>query len=212
MDKKYWEKFYRSKSNNDNVEPSLFSKFVFKHYVKKGDSLLELGCGNGRDAIFFAKNRLKTFAVDQCEHEIESLSIKYKYFENLTFQSADFTNLKENNKYDIIYSRFTLHSIQLEGEKRVISWAYNSLLPNGYFCIEVRGEKNEIYQMGEKVEGEEGAYVYDGHYRRFINFNELLERLERNKFKVVYAAEKKGFAPFNNSNETYIRVIAKKKS
>lgn len=53
MDKDYWENFY--KNYDGNVEPSLFSKFVLENYAKANNHLIELGCGNGRDAIFLLK-------------------------------------------------------------------------------------------------------------------------------------------------------------
>ncbi len=37
-------------------------------------SLLELGCGNGRDALFFAKNKIQTTAIDQVSEEISYLA------------------------------------------------------------------------------------------------------------------------------------------
>jgi tellurite methyltransferase len=84
------------------------------------------------------------------------------------------------------------------------------LVDGGYFCIEVRGQKNEIYQLGTKVHGEEHAYIYNEHYRRFLNFNELCLSLQSLNFTIEYAAEQKGFAPYEGNDETYIRVIVKK--
>ena len=60
-------------------------------------SLLELGCGNGRDALFFAKNKIRTTAIDQVADEISYLAshcaTTTKGIANPHFIAGDFTNL-----------------------------------------------------------------------------------------------------------------------
>ena len=41
--------------------------------VQKGKSILELGCGNGRDSFYFAKNGLNVTAIDASNAVIEKL-------------------------------------------------------------------------------------------------------------------------------------------
>ena len=208
MDKEYWNSYY--KSLNDELKPSLFAKYVMSNFIKDHRSLIELGCGNGRDAVYFANEKITVLAVDQCEDEIKFLKNRYKQFENIDFLSADFSNLDNDIKVDIVYSRFTLHSISKEQETQTLNWAYGVLNTCGYFCIEVRGEINEIYGKGEKVAGQENAYIFNGHYRRFLNFDELCNSLKHLGFTLKYASEEKGFAPFKGDDETFIRIIAQK--
>jgi tellurite methyltransferase len=208
MDKEYWEKFY--KMQNEELKPSLFAKYVRKNFAGKENSLIELGCGNGRDAIFFANEGLNVCAIDQCENEIKFLKFRCKQLKNLVFCTDDFSNLKDIEPVDIVYSRFTLHAISKEQECRTLEWTYKNLNKDGYLCIEVRGQKNEIYKLGEKVKNEEDAYLYNNHYRRFLNFEMLCISIKQLGFSIIFAAEEKGFAPFAGKDETYIRIIAKK--
>lgn len=208
MDNNYWEKFY-SKQNAE-LRPSLFAVYVNELFNNNKKKIIELGCGNGRDSIFFANNSHNILAIDQCESEIKFLQNQYKQLNNIVFRCDDFTSLSLDNKYDIVYSRFTLHSIRKEEERRVLQWAYESLNEGGLFCIEVRGHKNEIYKLGEPVDNEPDAYIYNDHYRRFLNFETLCNDLKELGFTITFAAEEKGFAPFNGEDETYIRVIVKK--
>ena len=60
-DKKYWEEFYNQEKMP--FRPSLFSNFVRNNYVKKNDLLIELGCGNGRDAFYFAQSGVNTVDI-----------------------------------------------------------------------------------------------------------------------------------------------------
>jgi tellurite methyltransferase len=206
MDKDYWEAFYAMQ--NKELKPSLFAKYVVEKIAKEQNNLIELGCGNGRDAILFANNQLNVLAVDQCKSEIEFLSHTYRKFENIKFKQKDFTSLPNDKKFHIVYSRFTLHSISSEQEKQVLKWAYKNLESEGFFCIEARGQKNEIYGKGEPVEGEKDAFILDNHYRRFINLEVLCTELKNIGFIIKQADENKGFAPYNGEDETYIRVIA----
>jgi tellurite methyltransferase len=215
MDREYWDKYYARKRRAGNVVPSSFAKYVWEHVISKANwnigriSLIELGCGNGRDAIYFANEGLNVHAVDQCKGEIEALIQKTNNLANIFFRCADFSSL-EDAIYDVVYSRFTLHSISAYQQKRVLQWAFRNLAPGGYLCIEVRGQKNELYQKGKLVEGETDAYIWNNHYRRFLHFEGLCRDLMSLGFVIMESAEEKDFAPYNGENETYIRVIAHK--
>lgn len=208
MDKNYWEEFY--KTQNEELKPSLFAKYIKNNVIDHHKKLIEFGCGNGRDAIYFANEDLNVVAVDQCEEEINFLNQRYAQLKNISFLAADFSKLDDHSSYDLVYSRFTLHSVSKEQERRCLEWAYRNLNPEGCLCIEVRGQKNEIYKKGEKVNGEEDAYIYNDHYRRFLNFDHLCGSLKELGFEIKFAAEEKDFAPFGGANETFIRIIAQK--
>ena len=50
--KKYWDKFYSEKKAP--VKSSSFAKFSLRFIKdKKNDILIDVGCGNGRDTLFF---------------------------------------------------------------------------------------------------------------------------------------------------------------
>lgn len=50
-DREYWNQFYLM-SAGKLTEPSNFAYFAL-NYLKPEKSLMELGCGNGRDSVFF---------------------------------------------------------------------------------------------------------------------------------------------------------------
>jgi tellurite methyltransferase len=206
-DKAYWEKFYSQR--REPFVPSLFARYVLSRYLTGCDSLIELGCGNGRDAVYFAKQGINVLAVDQCSNEIQFLSRAYS-IEKLKFLCGDFTYLDENFRCSHVYSRFTMHSISTAGETAVLGWIHRALKVGGYFLLEARGKNNELYGKGEPVPGEADAFIYDGHYRRFLDFKKICTKLEEAGMEVVESAEDRGFAPFNELDERFMRVIAKK--
>lgn len=208
MEKEYWENYYRS--GEVVSRPSLFAEFVLRRYIKEGDSIIEFGCGNGRDSVYFASNNVIVLAVDQCREEITNLT-KINSLNNLKFLYGDFTKLGNIGSFDFVYSRFTLHSVSEKGEDDVIKWSCSHIKSGGFFLIEARGQKNELYKLGIPVDGESDAFIYNNHYRRFIDINILQNKLISNDFEIILADENKGFAPFNGDDNFFLRVIAKKK-
>lgn len=206
-DKEYWEKYYAERK--EPFQPSLFSQFVAGKYLKAGDVLIELGCGNGRDAVYFSKLGVKVRAFDQCENEIAYLRDTHKN-ENLEFESGDFTALDPGLESDVVYSRFTMHSISVSGQENVLNWSSSVLREGGYFLLEFRGKENDLCGLGEAVEGDVDAYIYDGHYRRFLDIDELGSQLKQKGFEIVEAIEEKGFSPFGGDDEVFARIIARK--
>lgn len=206
-EKNYWVQYYHSGSAPE--EPSKFAEYVMNNYAKPGETLIELGCGNGRDARYFAANGMSVLGVDQVEAEIEELTLNNGQKDLLRYESADFTDMPDSNSpYDVIYSRFTLHSVTAKGQRSALEWSRRNLAAGGKLCIETRGQKNELYKKGDPVEGEKNAYIFNEHYRRFVDFEDFKEEISAVGFKIIEAAEKTGFAPFEDTDYHFIRVIA----
>ena len=75
----HWEKNFSNKPEMFGLEPSLSAikaLEIFKE--KKINNIIELGAGLGRDSIFFAKNKIKTEALDYSESGIEIINHKIK--------------------------------------------------------------------------------------------------------------------------------------
>lgn len=202
----YWNSFYESEFKIES--PSLFAKYV-SNYLHKGLSLLDLGCGNGRDSLLFEKNGLQVTAIDASDFIIEDLRKKYSN-RNINFICDDFvcSSVLYEQEYDYCYSRFSLHAINEIQELELLGNLYKCLKKGGYFFIEVRSIRDEIYGKGKQVG--RNAYIYEGHYRRFIDKEELEEKLFSVGFNIEYSSEKRNFAPLGENNPYIIRIVAKK--
>ncbi|HED8437279.1 hypothetical protein AJ879_09060 [Campylobacter jejuni] len=78
-------------------------------------------------------------------------------------------------------------------------------------CIEARGKKNSLFGKGERViDNNEGEYcfIFEEHFRRFLDFDELKYYVKNLGLEILYAKEDKGFAPFKNEDDYFIRLIA----
>ena len=170
--------------------------------------MVELGCGNGRDAVFFAGQGLRVTALDMSQEAIAQL--QSRNLDSAEFLCGDFVNsdVHQPDSYDYAYSRFTIHSINRNQEQVLLGNLFRGLRPKGKLFIEVRGVNDPLFGKGRQVE--RNAYFYDNHYRRFIVLDELAASLEQRGFLVEYAQERTGFAPYGNDDPPVIRIVAAK--
>ncbi len=201
----YWNQYY--KNGVCTQEPSPFARYVAT-LVEPGKRMVELGCGNGRDAVFFAAQGLHITALDMSQEAIAQL--QSRNISNTEFLCGDFVNssVHQAESYDYAYSRFTIHSINRNQEQVLLNNLFRGLRIGGKLFIEVRGVNDPLFGKGKQVE--RNAFFYDNHYRRFIVLDELAEALERRGFRVEYAQERTGFAPYGNDDPPVIRIVAAK--
>lgn len=202
----YWNTYYAR--GICPTAPSAFAQYVAT-LVKPNCTLIDLGCGNGRDALFFAQNHLNVIAIDLSNCAIEKLEGKVN--RTIEFLCDDFVNssIHQANSYDYAYSRFTLHAIGKDQEDELLRNVFCGLKQGGKFFIEVRGTKDPLYGLGHQIA--KNTFVYNGHSRRFLVLDELIENLIHVGFSIEYSAEQTGFAVYQNQDPPVIRVIATKR-
>ena len=183
----YWKQFYENKPTIQT--PSDFCFFIidyFKH-IKNVVNIMDSGCGNGRDSYELCKNYNVT-AVDNCGHTFDNEpAFKYKIE---SFIDNDKTG------YQLIYSRFTFHSITNEEQLRFLQ----TIQKNTYLAIEARSIKD----MDNEV------FFGKDHYRNYIDIEHLKKILDENKFEILYIKEGRDMAKYKNENNICIRTVCKK--
>lgn len=212
QDESYWNNYYASiEAKSEKLSaPSLFARTVLKKYMKAKKYLIELGCGNGRDSLWFAQNGLRVTGLDTSRVAIEELQRKIGTRDNCVFICDDFVSAESiyQIQYDYCYSRFTLHAINEKQETQILLKVYKMLKKEGYLFIEARTIHDEKFGIGERVE--KNAYIHDGHYRRFIDPEELISKLKSIGYVVVEQGESDQYAPQKNNHAVCIRVVAQK--
>lgn len=208
----YWNFYYRQKVAILN-ECSSFAREMLNRIEKKDihrKYLLDLGCGNGRDSIFFASKGIHVIGIDSSDVAIDMLECAYESDDNLEFICDDFVtaNVLFQREYDYCYSRFTLHAINESQEDILLKNVYNALKKGGLFMIEARTIHDGIYGMGELVE--KNAYIYNDHYRRFIDPKELVRKSKKLGFLIIYNEENIGFSKTATEDPMLLRLILKK--
>ena len=203
-DKKYWEDYYTF--NRDPMEASTFARFC-SGFIEEDKDLIELGCGNGRDSVYFAQKGVNVLAIDQVVDELDYLNNKYADMDNICFRSADFTNLRTDATFDYVYSRFTLHAISEEGEFNVFNWIEKQLNDKGLFFLEVRSLNDPMLTKGKKISDSENVTT---HYRRYLDLDETVSKLESRGLSIVYKLEDDNLSVYGDDNPVLIRIVAQK--
>ena len=73
----YWNKMYTEDPVFFGEEPSYAARKAAQVFEKQGKlSILELGAGQGRDSLFFAKNGFKVQALDYSENAVQTINQK----------------------------------------------------------------------------------------------------------------------------------------
>ncbi len=210
----YWNEYYQQKPEILN-ECSPFAREMQKLICDRTEAgemkyLLDLGCGNGRDSLFFAGNRIHVVGIDASNVAIEMLERTHGDDEYLEFICDDFVtaNVLFQREYDYCYSRFTLHAISEKQEEQLIRNVYKALKKNGLFMIEARTIHDQIYGMGDPVE--RNAFIYNKHYRRFIDPEEIIQKVIKIGFTIVYSEESNGFSKTEIEDPVLLRLVLRK--
>lgn len=95
------------------IEPNDLAFEVLKRkYPTRPLKLLEIGCGEGRDAVFFAKNGFIVTAFDVTESGIEKAKRLAEIHQvDVDFFKADLRQFRAEETYDVIYSSGVLHHL-----------------------------------------------------------------------------------------------------
>lgn len=203
----YWRSQYDNLRVPDN--PSAFSAFCSSHFgTPKGVSLIDLGCGNGRDAAYFSRFFSEVIGIDASAAALNSASqLSSERGQSFKLVEADFAeeefDLLTPSPY-ILYSRFTLHSLSAGQEAKLFS-SISRQSRALYLCIETRSVGDALYGIGKKVD--EDAYFSD-HFRRFSVPDELRNKLSE-LGKIEIFEENTGFAPLGTDDPMLIRSIVK---
>ena len=187
-DLEYWDTFYKSHPNHD-ISCSSFCNFIINHFntISGIHSVLDAGCGNGRDSYELAKKYSVT-GVDNCGVIPVNVS-------NAIFDICDFTSCNKS-EYDLIYSRFTLHSITDEKQNDFLE-----SIPTGcYVAIEARSIKGIA----------DNCIFGKDHYRNYINFESFSLLLNTKGFDILYRAEGNHMAPYKEEDPICVRFICRK--
>jgi tellurite methyltransferase len=214
MDKKYWNIYYQRHGKDKGISKcSSFAQFCLDNFfIERNLNIVELGSGNGRDAIFIARHDHNVIAIDQSttaiDIEKQSLDVEvgqYLHPKALDFVQEDYTRY---GKIDAFYSRFTIHSITKSDEELLLPKVYNALNNNGLFCVEVRTTKDPLCGVGEACG--ENTFITDNHKRRFIDSKIFRQQGSVLGFKELYFTEENNLSIYKNDNPVLMRIILQK--
>jgi len=178
---------------------------------KQTKTILEIGAGDGKDSLFFAKHGYKVTATDISETAIDILkeAVKAQNIKNITTIVEDTKNLTLQQKFDAIYANLSLHYFTDKETTKIFENLYNHLNQNGYIFINCKSTDDFLYGKGKELE--EDVYEYKEKIRHFFSKQYLKEKLTN--FKIVRlesTAEKHTTIEENTNTSNFTKAIAQK--
>lgn len=193
MKSEYWENYYIA-NKKDYSPPSPFAIWL-RTYISERNikTMVDVGCGNGRDTYYFGTWKYTVTGVDNAVlPENNNLT---------TFKKKSMGDLE--GQFDILYSRFSLHSVDEEVEDKVLNYAANNCK---YIAIECRSSNDKL-STGKSENSVSTSYATE-HYRRYINLENLKQKMINLKFKILHVSESSSYAPYKDTNPMCLRIVA----
>lgn len=190
--------------------PSYILDDLLKKYLKdkQNAQVLEIGCGEGQNAIFLMQKGYNVEASDVSSSAIKWCK-KAAIAENLDADKFFVLDVLQNNfskKYDLIYSISTLHMLVLdEDRKKFFDFIWSHLNEGGIAIVSVMGdgenERNntDIAKSFDEVERcANGQMVKVAQTScRIVNWQTLFKEIANSKLSVIdnqITGEISGFA------------------
>lgn len=205
----YWDNFYKE------FIPSVPSQFCAMLAVEfpSQSTVVELGCGNGRDSIFFASCGFQVFATDMSTTAIEGCkeSADKRGLGHVNFRQGDlslqndirglFEDARKMSKDGkvIAYSRFVMHSISDAQEAEFMNNIGQSMKPGEMAYLEFRSKEDAYLEK-----------TYGNHYRRFVDTDAFVSSMEQQSFKLIYRYTGVGVARYKSEDPFVSRLIFEK--
>ncbi|MGH2567663.1 MAG: class I SAM-dependent methyltransferase [Bacteroidota bacterium] len=168
-------------------------------YLPRGGQLLDVGCGEGADSVFFARNGFTVTAIDRNKDYIQRLgqSCKDEKLSSISIHHRDVTTYRyPRNRYDVVISLLVICCMKRSEFEKMLTPLKQSVKPAGIIVMSSRNyldpEMKSYLQTEKMIEpntfrGKEDCcqFFY------FIEKNRLHELFQ--DFQILYYRE--GFAP-----------------
>jgi tellurite methyltransferase len=204
----YWDAYY-AKSKSVPSWPSQFACFTLEeiHEISTDSpTIIDIGCGNGRDSFFFAKSGIPVIGLDGSKQIVkannaaaaDNTKFIHCNFNDIGSVNAAIDSLKSLSNL-VIYSRFFIHAIDGHAEDMVVR-----------LCGELRQECS-LAAFEFRIKGdEEGTKETAKHFRRFQNHTGFIAKFEKQGFRKIYEITGKGYAKYKNDDALVCRLLFKR--
>ena len=204
----HWANFY---SRHGFEQGSTFSSFVLERTDLPQD-VLEIGCGDGRDACALGSAGRRVLALDASAEGVDRARAHAERLglgQAVTFavcDAGDRSALRDHieelrRRVDgpiTCYMRFFLHAIPDDVQDGLLQTLHECAHPGDALAVEFRTVADE---RTKKAHGE--------HFRRYVDAERLRDELqERHGFTVDHFEEGRGLSPYGDEDPVLCRIVA----
>jgi len=149
----------------------------FSKHLPIHSSILDLGCGGGQDALFFAKHNHQVIGIDTTAEIIKIAKNKAKH-PNITFKTSSFEKFSTKEKFDGIWCAKVFHFIPIKNQIAFIKKVYAHLKPGGIFYLTSKtSDKRKDYELPD---GQNGSL------RKRLTKKTFETILRKNGFRIIH--------------------------
>lgn len=175
-------------------------------YLPEHSKILELGCGVGRDAIFFASHGHTVIATDGSETVITQN--KKQSHQNVEFGVLDMRNplLYSSEEFDAVFANLSLHYYENDVTHQVVGEAARVLKPGGLFIFACKSRDD--YRTKDAREVERDIFVDKNNHAVHLFSLGYARQLAQDVFKIELLEEIE--EEYDGRASNIVRCIAKK--
>jgi SAM-dependent methyltransferase len=194
----FWNKKFSRDGYLYGTKPNQFIKNSYDNF-KKSEKVLCLGEGEGRNAIFLAKNGYDVEAIDASDIGLDKL-YEQSILENVEIKTSciDINNWQPDKKYGAIL--FTFMHLQREELKSLLEKIETALKNKGFLVVEVFA-KSQLERNSGGPKDLELLYSMD-------DFRDNIKNLKIHKLEEVTVELDEGKG--HQGEASVIRLIAQK--
>ena len=199
-----------------DLHSQILDEMITKLDLNSQSTILELGCGEGRDAIYLMQKGYEVCATDISKEAITFCATKTPQFVD-RFKVLNACEDSWTATYDFIYSIAVLHMLVLEEDRnKFLTFVREHLNENGYSLLLTMGDGemehasdiNTAFDKQERVHVETGSKVSVASTScRIVSFQTLEKELEKNNLSVV----EKGITSIEPGFPVIMYALVKKK-
>lgn len=134
-----WDEAYREGTPPwDSNKPHAELTRVLDEYRLRPQTVLEVGCGTGADAIVLARRRFEVTAIDCSPIAIERARLRAEQHDALLrFVQGDiFEFVRTSGQFDLVYDAGLYHAMRLVNLERYLDFLWRVTRPGSYFfCL-----------------------------------------------------------------------------
>lgn len=154
--KMYWDNYYKSRRPQEipwtGVQVEFFNRLWKKFKLPNHGTLLDVGCGRGDKAIFFAKKGFRVWAFDISETAIKEAKKASENLGNPLFFVADATRLEQvkeikDVKFDIVLDKLASQFLSRTEKRTYLSALQQNLKPETIFILQCFGKRKQKSQF-----------------------------------------------------------------
>jgi SAM-dependent methyltransferase len=198
-DSRYWDQIW---TERPAMGVNNFARRAFiRIQAAQLQTLLDIGCGTGQDALYFARRGLQVTALDIATAGLERLRARES---RITCLAKDVCALDfPNDSFEVIYAHLSLHYFDDLQTRRVFHSINDTLAPGGLFFVKCKSVDDRLYGEGEQVGPDMFFYR---HLRHFFSLQYMAGLLET--FRII--SLRRTSSHYGRFQSSFIEAVATK--